>query len=343
MLGMVCLTRIGFGAFAAVPLLVAIAQQPAPKAEEIYKDIEVFRGLPASDLIPAMQFMSASMGYKCTGCHEPNDYAAPHPMKDEARRMVLLQRDINERHFDKRLEVTCMTCHHKKEHPDSMPVPVNIKRRHQDLTKAMTPEQVLKRHVAAVGKMPFGVVRSGTLTAPNDETYKLETKPATLTQTADGRFLFVSGHRKFGFDGKTTWYGEYPMVDEPAAIFQRKGRTWLGTKDFDGLKDVAMLGKETLATGLTFIVSGYRASTQSEEELHFDSKTGRLVRLVNFRPSSIGTVVSAIDYGDYRQVGDAYLPMKITITYAEGEPWVLRFSSAKALKQVDAKQFQVGS
>lgn len=157
--------RFALPGFAVLPFVVAIAQPQEQKAEAVFKNIEVFKGMPASDLIPAMQFMAASMNYKCTDCHVPNDYAAPHKNKTEARKMVKLQRDINRNHFDNRLEVTCMTCHHKKEHPDGMPMPPNIRRRHQEMDSPVFPEELIDAHVTASGKLSAAIVRTGTLTA----------------------------------------------------------------------------------------------------------------------------------------------------------------------------------
>ncbi|MBC8063623.1 MAG: photosynthetic reaction center cytochrome c subunit, partial [Chlorobia bacterium] len=127
--------RLFFFALATTPFIVAMAQQtgakPAPTAEQVFKDVKVFKGVPASDMIPAMQFMSASMNYSCGDCHEGSDYAADNKNKEVTRKMILMQREINQKNFNGRLEVTCMTCHSKKEHPEGMPLPTGISRHHK--------------------------------------------------------------------------------------------------------------------------------------------------------------------------------------------------------------------
>src|SRR5438046_8794297 len=53
--------------------LSARAQNPppgAPKtAAQSFKNIQVMKGVPAEDIIPAMQFISASLGVECGYCH----------------------------------------------------------------------------------------------------------------------------------------------------------------------------------------------------------------------------------------------------------------------------------
>jgi hypothetical protein len=61
---------------AALAILGARAQSPAgqapttPKlAEEQFKNIKVLNGIPAEQVIPAMQFITASLGVECEYCH----------------------------------------------------------------------------------------------------------------------------------------------------------------------------------------------------------------------------------------------------------------------------------
>jgi hypothetical protein len=38
-------------------------------AEQVYKNIQVFKGIPAAELEPTMAFISGSLGVKCSHCH----------------------------------------------------------------------------------------------------------------------------------------------------------------------------------------------------------------------------------------------------------------------------------
>src|SRR5215831_44287 len=72
--------RINFAAVlrlsAVVGMAVCAHAQGAPAAggppkttEQAFKNIQVMKGLPAEQLIPSMQFISASLGVECEFCH----------------------------------------------------------------------------------------------------------------------------------------------------------------------------------------------------------------------------------------------------------------------------------
>lgn len=337
------LVRATLFAASIVPIAVFSAQQnTGPTSEQVFKDIKVFKGVPASDLIPAMEFMSASLGWQCTDCHDPKDYSAHTSAKETAREMVLMQRDINTKHFGGRLEVTCMSCHNGKEHPAGAAIPSGLNLRHQRIENGPKPEDLFAKHIAAVGKDPGMVTRTGNLTAPNDETHKLETNPAEFVQAPGGKFRAASGPRKFGSDGTTVWYGTNPMTDEPAAIFGRIGRAWRGDQAFAGLERVSFTGKDKVGKSEVFVVRGSRPATTSTEELWFDSKSGLLLRLVNMKRSTIGTVVTQIDYSNYKGVGSAKVPMKVETTFADGTKWTMDFKNAKADANSNDSLFKIG-
>jgi photosynthetic reaction center cytochrome c subunit len=330
-------------AFAAAPVIVVFAQQAgatSPPAEQVFKDIQVFKGVPANDLIPAMQFMSASMNYTCVDCHDPKDYAAPHKNKDTTRKMIVMQREINEKHFNNRLEVTCMSCHNKEEHPVGMVVPEGVSMRHPAVRPAPKPADLFAKHAEAAGVPKGMLVRTGSLTAPKEVTYELETTPLELTQAPGGKFRLVAGDRKVGSDGTAVWYGPNPLADEPAAIFARIGRGWFGDEDFKGVVRPVAAGKDTVNGSESMVVQGQRSTTSSTEELYFDNKSGLLSRLVNIRRSTVGMAISAIDYSEYKKIGDVQVPMKVAITFADGQKWSMEFKDAKVLPTVDEKLFK---
>ena len=54
---------------------IEAAGSAAPKAaEQVYKNIQVLKGVPADQLIPAMQFITASLGVQCDFCHRENAF-----------------------------------------------------------------------------------------------------------------------------------------------------------------------------------------------------------------------------------------------------------------------------
>ena len=88
---------IAFAAPAAAPPTAPAASAPDPgKAEGRFKNIQVFKGYPADDLVPAMQFISNALGVDCDFCHV--DRAPEKDDKKEkqtARKMITMTRAIN--------------------------------------------------------------------------------------------------------------------------------------------------------------------------------------------------------------------------------------------------------
>ncbi|MBS1713050.1 MAG: photosynthetic reaction center cytochrome c subunit [Armatimonadetes bacterium] len=332
-------------ALGALPFVAAFQDGAKPAqeqtAEQVYKNIVVFKGVPAKDLIPAMEFMSASMKMECTGCHEA-DFSTETRMKEKAREMVLLQRDINDKHFRGRLEVTCMTCHNGHEHPATVPVPEGVSLRHVGGGTGDKAEDLFKKHSDAVGKVPKQLTFKGTMTAPLGERHAETKTPIELVQAEGGKFALTMSIGKSGSDGKQVWKDGAVLTDEPAAIFGRLGRSWRGAGAFDGYTRTTVVGYETVGDVETVVVRGTRPGMPSTEELYFDTKSGLLVRMVNITRSSIGAVISVYDYSGYKAVDGVQVPMKITATWAAGDKWVMEYESAKTSEKVDDKLFAPG-
>lgn len=318
------------------------AQQTGPTCEQVFKNIQVFKGVPAGDLIPSMEFMAASLKLECTDCHDAKDYSIQTEMKGRAQKMILMQREINEKNFGGRNQVTCMTCHGGKEHPQGTPLPEGISLRHMRMESAPKPKELFAGHIAAAGNSPTPLVRTGTLTAPNDVTHKVETVALELVQAPGGKYRLTSGDRKIGSNGTDVWYGATPVSGEPAFLFNRMGRTWLGADAFGGLESPTVVGQEKIGKDVDVVVRASRPTTSSTQELIFSPKSHLLQRLVNARRSSLGTVVTAIDYSNYKKVGGILTPMKVVLSFGGGEQWVMDFKSAKLDPSITDSAFKMG-
>src|SRR5260370_20805385 len=130
-------------------------------AEEEYKNIQALKGMPAEQVIPAMQFIGASLGVECEYCHvahanEKDDKKA----KVTARKMINMMMAINKENFDGQLEVNCYSYHHGSTEPVSTPVITDEEPRtpaeegeKTGEAKASLPsaEQLLDKYLAAIG------------------------------------------------------------------------------------------------------------------------------------------------------------------------------------------------
>jgi hypothetical protein len=108
-------------AIAAFVLIFAAAQSNDLPVEQTKKNIKVLQGLPSSQLIPVMAFMSNSLGVTCAHCHAKAWESDEKPAKDVARKMMTMTRTINEQQFGGKLTVTCNTCHQGRVKPVATP------------------------------------------------------------------------------------------------------------------------------------------------------------------------------------------------------------------------------
>ncbi len=96
-------------------------------AESVYKNIQIFKGMPAKR-IPSIMVMgfSRSLGMRCTGCHNRDDFSSDEKgRKKVARAMWTMTQDLNKKYLPemKDLEtdnpvVNCWTCHRGNHEPE---------------------------------------------------------------------------------------------------------------------------------------------------------------------------------------------------------------------------------
>src|SRR5262245_60585510 len=118
-------TLIGFAAAALLVVCATNARlsgqasppERAPLAEDVFKNIQLLRGIPVDEFMGTMGFFSSSLGLNCTDCHgdasggDWGRYADDPPLKQMARRMMVMVATINRTNFGGRQVVTCNTCH----------------------------------------------------------------------------------------------------------------------------------------------------------------------------------------------------------------------------------------
>jgi photosynthetic reaction center cytochrome c subunit len=106
----------------AAPALAQESGQPAKPAEEVYKNIQVLKGMPAPHLMEAMKAFKEALGVKCTFCHVEGAFDKDDkPQKQTARKMIPMARGINKDNFGGERRVTCWTCHRGAAEPESKP------------------------------------------------------------------------------------------------------------------------------------------------------------------------------------------------------------------------------
>jgi photosynthetic reaction center cytochrome c subunit len=93
------------------PALIA-ADMKGKTADQFFKKIEVFKGIPAEEIHPAMEYISVALGVGCGYCHTIGHFDAEDKReKHVARSMIQMTLALNSTVFDGKRELTCYTCH----------------------------------------------------------------------------------------------------------------------------------------------------------------------------------------------------------------------------------------
>jgi hypothetical protein len=322
-----------------------VHQEPAKKAEDQFKNIQSFKGAAASEIVPAMQFMSASLGVDCDFCHTQKGFDSDEKKeKGAARKMIAMTREINASNFGGEKQVTCVTCHGGHTKPMNIPNVGGASRRIKRDASA-TVEQVFAKYRDAIGgDSALASVKtlhlSGTTTQGTQAAEKID-----AYQEAPGKFLLdmhtARGEQKFGYNGTDTWasmsLGARKMDETHSQLIQRMGRF------FRDAASMPMLTQSAAGTadvdGTTF--TAVRGTSNNESVvLYLDRQSGLLARVAYFTTTILGDLPDVFDYSDYRKVAGVMIPFKVTHHAASGST-VVQFSTAEPNAKVTDAQFDM--
>jgi hypothetical protein len=320
-----------------------------PTAGEKFKNIKVLRSMPASQMLPVMHLMRASLGVTCDYCHVTDGDKFDLDTKKEketARHMIQMVLDINKNNFEGRTVVTCNSCHNGHEHPVAVP-PIGQGLLADTTNAAPEPEtreklpsaaEVLDRYLEALGgKTALMAVKSRTsrgtllhMKVADPDTPKAravnrgQEDPLEIEQQGAGKMTVTFGppneratYRLDGTSGTVeTAAGKRPMNPREIARFSALSDL---RKDLD-LRDRADKmrgpGKDKIDGRDVYVL---RAPTADggRESLYFDVQTGLLRRRLTYRPTVIGADPEQTDYDDYRAVGKVKVPFIVKISYVD--------------------------
>ncbi len=116
-LALLCLLLAG----AAEPQAREQSKQPDNRpAGEVYKNLQLFQKMPASQLDRVMETLNKMLGVECTHCHIQDQWAREDvEAKQTARKMFRMIGAIAEEHFDGKFKVACWTCHRGSTEPST--------------------------------------------------------------------------------------------------------------------------------------------------------------------------------------------------------------------------------
>jgi photosynthetic reaction center cytochrome c subunit len=207
---------------AGTPQTSQTANAPGPKTmEQQFKNIQVLKGIPADQLIPAMQFITASLGVECEFCHVEGAFEKDDKKtKQTTRKMMEMMFAINKDNFEGHREVTCYSCHRGKTDPVATPLVMTAESKPTtdaevkggDTKEASGPaaDQLFDQYLKAIGgesaidnvtsRVMKGTITFGDRNVPIEIYSKSPDKRVSITHTPDGESVTV-------FDGHEGWLG----------------------------------------------------------------------------------------------------------------------------------------
>jgi len=300
---------------------VASAQDMRP-AEQVYKNIKVMTGVPASQIVEGMHVIKAALGVTCEHCHIQGQMDRDDlPTKNKARAMYLMMTEINRANFGGRQLVTCVTCHRGHATPANvpeLPSPV-ITEETESRPQPPTVDQILAKYITALGgeqamrkvttrvivatqEVPTGP--GGTIPVPAKLERSLKAPNLAVDVYAAEKFTISSG-----FDGTAQWTrgqnGVVGAVAPDGIDGERAGRAaafyepltlkaQYQTMRVDGIEHVN--GHDS------YVVTGVPAAN-TPEKLYFDTQTGLLLRKSTYIDAMSGRSPYQVDFDDYRNTG----------------------------------------
>jgi hypothetical protein len=332
---------------AALSVEAASAQSPPAemgpvKAEQFYKNVQVFKGLPAEQVMPAMYFISSALGVDCGFCHN-EDRTIDTPMKAIARRMIQMTASINNNAFNGGVSVSCHTCHRGSAHPPSslpaddtahFPRVTTIASHGSQVEPMPSPAELIQRYVAALGGTAAlakhsTMAATGTATDIDGRAFPLE-----VLSRPSGRLVLRSRPKDpipVTYTGKTGWLVDYAnhlremRLDEVEAAALEDG-VWVPARLVDLLVESTVDGIEQIDGADVYVVSG-RTPYLPQVRVSFDKTSGLLRRLEYFTDAGVGRFPVQLDVEKHTVVDGARVPSRWVVTEIRRRRWTYQLDA----------------
>ena len=324
-------------------------------SEEDFKNIQVFQGVPSDQLIPAMEFMAASLGVECSYCHvedhfEKDDKKA----KQKAREMIRLVTALNATEFAGRREITCYSCHRGSADPADTPALESAMRLDASAVAAEGPKpptdlppasRLLDSYVKALGgaialqkissRVGRGVIRFDGKSAAVEVLVQTPNKWALIRHLPEGDNLQV-------LDGRT---GLVALPGRPVRTMHRSDSE-AAQLDADLQFPLHVQGvfpelrleyPEIIGGHEAYVLLGVRDGHPAVK-FYFDEQSHLPLRVIRYSESPLGFNTSRIDYADYRDVDGVQVPFRVVLTQPKSSS-TIQFEEIVHNVQIDPAKF----
>jgi Photosynthetic reaction centre cytochrome C subunit len=346
----------------------AAPQEKPLMADDIFKNIQVLRGLTVDQFMGTMGFIAAALSMNCSECHHTGSaekYADDTPMKQTARKMILMVNGLNKANFGGKRMVTCYSCHRSDARPKVTPSlaeqygtpppddPDELEIPDAPSATSPKPDQILDKYIQALG----GAQRLASITSVvgkgNYEGFDTEGDkfPVEVYAKAPNERTTIvhlrAGDNVRTYDGRNAWNTSAGTL-LPVPVFSLTGG------DLEGAKiDATMSFPGQIKQVLKDWRTGFPSASVDDKDvdviqgasadgtpvkLYFDKKTSLLLRQVRYTDTALGLNPTQIDYSDYRDVSGVKMPFTLITTWTDGRS-TITFSELRANVAIDAAKF----
>ena len=346
----------------------AAPQEKPLMADDVFKNIQVLRGLTVDQFMGTMGFIAAALSMNCSECHKTGsaaEYAEDTPRKQTARKMILMVNGLNKANFGGKREVTCYSCHRSDARPKVTPslaeqygTPPPDDPNELEIPDAANPaapsaDAVLNKYIQSLGGAQrlasvTSFVGKGTYEGFDTEGDKFPVE--VYAKSPNQRTTVVhlrAGDNVRTYDGRNAWNTSAGTL-LPVPVFSLTGG------DLEGAKiDATLSFPAQIKQMLTNWRTGFPSASIDDKEvdvvqanspdntpvkLYFEKKTGLLLRQVRYTDTALGLNPIQVDYADYRDVSGVKMPYRLTTTWTDGRSTIV-FTDLRANVAVDAAKF----
>lgn len=328
-----------------------------------YKNIKVLKDIPASQLIPSMQFIGSSLGVECDFCHVEREFDKDDKKpKNIARKMMQMQFAINKNNFDGEREVTCNTCHRGTTHPQAIPAVAEVSARPANLEAheheadhemEMNPAKwpsgapLLAKFIEALGGKPAldkitARVEKGSALMPGGRSVAVD----IYSKPPDARVSIMhmqAGESVTAFNGTTGWLAfpnRPPREMSPGDLQAARldAAAFFPTQLQQMVTDIKLQPQPEKVGDQQASVVLATAAGQPPVKLYFDQNSGVLLRMTHYTDSALGLNPMQVDFSDYREAGGVKTPYRWTIARPSGA-FTIQVSDVQNNVPIDEKLF----
>jgi photosynthetic reaction center cytochrome c subunit len=341
------------------------SQQKPQMAEDVFKNVQLLRGITVNEFLETMGFFSASLNMNCVDCHAEEAggdwarYADDTEKKQTTRKMILMMRGINQSYFGGKRIVTCYSCHRNGNSPvgtpnlaevygtPPLPDPVEI----QQGSNTPSADQLLDKYLQARGGAQRLSAFTSFLGKGTYEGYgEGEKSQMDIFVKAPNQLTTVvhriTGDSVTSFDGRSGWIAS-PAANSPVTMIEMTGG------DLDAAKvDANLFFPAQIKQALSKWRVGFATTIDDKDvqlvegtttrgvpvKLYFDPDSGLLVRQVRYIDTPMGFNPTQIDYADYRDVSGVKIPFRWTVTWLDGRS-TYELTELRPNAPIDAAKF----